>query len=1389
MDQQLRTTESTIDDAKNTFDIDNIKPTCVKILTADDYDKSLISYDAEVYEGGNDSNIISCSTIPQQPRVSINISEISTSINLHQQQNPSHHVYSLEHLSERLLSNPVVQMRINLEQQQMDSGANRNVTDDKHIIRNYLTIKNIPVFGIGRDEVACEIVGKGITELMTTDGTSMVINMYYAPGCAGTVISPNAIVRDNKQYTGWVQTSHLDTGTANMLFFHRNDARQNKCIQMKLLNDLWYINQDYSTLITAANRTHICLLHDYIDPGYVQIHKLTKATEYELWHQRLMHSGHTCLDSIHLCTNGTPKLSRHPMHKCHICAEMNPTKKLNKQMHEAPITRFGERFQMDFGFMSIKTDNTVVRSHDGYNCYLLVIEYYTRYLWIFLTKNKNPPIQTVTQFLRTYGNQDGVHVIRTDQGGELARSKLFRETIQKAQYSLEVTGADNSSQNAIVERPHRTLANMVRSGLENAGLHYKYWSDAILHATFVKNRLPHKHFDNKITPYEKLTGHKPDLSFLRIFGSRIVTRKPGKRSPKISKHLYTGIFLRYAKTMKNIVYLDTKTKKIKTTTFAKFDEAHFTHQNKPPGAQILFELGLREQPSNERIGTPSSHPLQIIKKHDDAIIPSKGSEKAAGFDLYSVSTVTIPSQHIGVVDTGIAAIFPPQTYGRIASRSGLSVKHSIEVGGGVIDPDYTGPIKVILHNFGSDTFTVKPKDRVAQLIIEQFLSPPIKIQTRSPSTTRAEKGFGSTGITDTPHTIPNAQPHKANQTGHIIPYNNSELANSKYTAINTTRTLLHSCKLQMNFQSPVFTTTVTIQKRGHHPTLGLQLRNDNQGPLITMCIPGTPAARVYKWKQVLKNSRIHSINDTLVDSTSNITQIIKDSVDTSITLTVIPPTPTHIHPDTGVPQLNFDQFIHIAAIHQHILEDTQSVVVHEELDDFSHIVVNKLSKNAMTRANLMKQDDWPDWEQSEFLQLNQYEKQEMFGPPGSIPSDENEYSILPMIWVYLIKTDGRKKARCVANGAPHLKGTITLAATYAACLDQSANRLFWSFVAIKCKQVFGADAQNAFAEAPPPTTPLYLKIDDAFRNWWYHKKHEWISPNSYVRVNHAIQGHPESPRLWNIHIDKILAKMGYIPTTHEPCIYVNHTPTESLYLLRQVDDFAFACDDPSTAVAFWDELDTYLKAPLKRERGRITRHNGIDILQSDHGIKIYAETYLTKILSTKTFDFKNIHTKPLPMHSDNEHITTLETTVGPSELTEQTILQNAHGMKYRNSTGELIFAMVTCRADIAFPITKLSQYNNRPAECHYRAIIDVYRYLKATISEGIMYWRPRPSKSLPSYTTSAPHEEPYNVAIPTESNDCQLVYAMADSDFAGDRKTRKSVGGTLIFLGGAAIVY
>ena len=145
---------------------------------------------------------------------------------------------------------------------------------------------------------------------------------------------------------------------------------------MILHNGLWFIDQAYFSLVTKANKTKICILrHGDDKDNFICIHKLTKSTEYELWHQRLMHPGKLCMETIDKCTTDVPKLTRNNLHSCRVCNEMNIHKHYNKHITQHNVLQFGDHFQMDFGFMSGKMDNRIVRSHEGYNCYLLIIDY------------------------------------------------------------------------------------------------------------------------------------------------------------------------------------------------------------------------------------------------------------------------------------------------------------------------------------------------------------------------------------------------------------------------------------------------------------------------------------------------------------------------------------------------------------------------------------------------------------------------------------------------------------------------------------------------------------------------------------------------------------------------------------------------------------------------------------------------------------------------------------------------------------------------------------------------------------------------------------------------------------------------------------------------------
>ncbi|XP_004709475.2 deoxyuridine 5'-triphosphate nucleotidohydrolase, mitochondrial [Echinops telfairi] len=137
--------------------------------------------------------------------------------------------------------------------------------------------------------------------------------------------------------------------------------------------------------------------------------------------------------------------------------------------------------------------------------------------------------------------------------------------------------------------------------------------------------------------------------------------------------------------------------------------------------------------------------LRFAKLSGHATAPTRGSARAAGYDLYSAYDYTVPPMEKALVKTDIQIAVPSGCYGRVAPRSGLAAKHFIDVGAGVIDEDYRGNVAVVLFNFGKETFEVKKGDRIAQLICERIFYPEIEEVQALDDTERGSGGFGSTG--------------------------------------------------------------------------------------------------------------------------------------------------------------------------------------------------------------------------------------------------------------------------------------------------------------------------------------------------------------------------------------------------------------------------------------------------------------------------------------------------------------------------------------------------------------------------------------------------------------------------------------------------------------------
>jgi len=142
--------------------------------------------------------------------------------------------------------------------------------------------------------------------------------------------------------------------------------------------------------------------------------------------------------------------------------------------------------------------------------------------------------------------------------------------------------------------------------------------------------------------------------------------------------------------------------------------------------------------------------LNVTKLVPHATLPARATPGAAGYDLFSIDNyVVLPGRRV-VVSTGISIKLPYGCYGRIAPRSGLAVKHGLDTLAGVVDPDYTGEVKVVLQNLDpTQPFVIRPGYRIAQLILENCLTPEVNEipgECTGLVTERGASGFGSTGI-------------------------------------------------------------------------------------------------------------------------------------------------------------------------------------------------------------------------------------------------------------------------------------------------------------------------------------------------------------------------------------------------------------------------------------------------------------------------------------------------------------------------------------------------------------------------------------------------------------------------------------------------------------------
>ncbi|MGH7240582.1 MAG: reverse transcriptase domain-containing protein, partial [Candidatus Saccharimonadales bacterium] len=182
----------------------------------------------------------------------------------------------------------------------------------------------------------------------------------------------------------------------------------------------------------------------------------------------------------------------------------------------------------------------------GAKYFVTFIDDYSRYVVVKLMKSKGEVLDHFRLYKAWAENVTGkcITVFRTDGGGEYF-SKAFDQLLGQSGIARQKSPAYTPQHNGVAERANRTIVECARSMLQEASLDYSYWGEAVMTATYIRNRCPTKSLP-AMTPYEAWTGKKPSLAHLRVWGCKAYAHVPKETRTKLQPKAIECVFVGYS---------------------------------------------------------------------------------------------------------------------------------------------------------------------------------------------------------------------------------------------------------------------------------------------------------------------------------------------------------------------------------------------------------------------------------------------------------------------------------------------------------------------------------------------------------------------------------------------------------------------------------------------------------------------------------------------------------------------------------------------------------------------------------------------------------------------------------------------------------------------------
>ncbi|KAL0744686.1 hypothetical protein Bca101_100787 [Brassica carinata] len=212
-------------------------------------------------------------------------------------------------------------------------------------------------------------------------------------------------------------------------------------------------------------------------------------------------------------------------------------------------------------------------SRESYKYFVTFIDEKSKYTWITLIKTKDSVLEAFKNFQCYVTNQYNakLKIFRSDNGGEYT-SRLFKQHLAQHGILHQTSCPYTPQQNGVAERKNRHLMEVARSMMFQSNVPKRYWSDAVMSACYLINRIPTRVLQDQ-SPFEVLNKIKPFLNHLRVFGCVSYVMVPGEMRNKLEPKSIRTMFIGYSSSQKGYKCIDPKTRRVHVSREVKFTES------------------------------------------------------------------------------------------------------------------------------------------------------------------------------------------------------------------------------------------------------------------------------------------------------------------------------------------------------------------------------------------------------------------------------------------------------------------------------------------------------------------------------------------------------------------------------------------------------------------------------------------------------------------------------------------------------------------------------------------------------------------------------------------------------------------------------------------------